>query len=671
MKLKTTPLILVALLAAFAIGRCSGGSTAEPAPGSTAPTAAADWTCPMHPQVVQPEFGACPLCGMDLVPQDAAAGGPPAVHLDPATAALAGVVTAPVERRALEFELPLIGTVALDTATIRAVTITVPGRIERLFVDSVGMDVREGDHLYELYSPGLLSAQEEIVAAAERFTRAASGESGFALESAERSYLAARSKLRLWGLSSSQVDEIEMRGQASDRVEFRSAYAGTVVEHTSQVGDYVHAGGQVMTLANLEHLWVELEAYEQDLPFLRYGQTVGLSADALPGETLEGTVTLIEPEVDRVTRTAVVRVHVLDPHRRLKPGMFVRAAARVSVDERGRARGPNLAGKWISPMHPEVVADGPGLCTVCGMDLVPAEDLGLVSAAGGEPLVVPRTAVLTTGRRALVYVEHEADGERSYRPREVRLGPLAGAWYVVLEGLEPGERVAVQGAFRLDSEMQLAAGPGLLSLPSGSIPDAPLGVPEGAAAAAPGSHSAHGHGDDGHGAPVEHEQPAAAVTHGDGGHAEPAPAAEAAGPGRHAELWEAYLEASTALADDDSIRARSALDRLAVAAGEASASAPDERALIAAIAEAAGRPTGMADMAAQRVAFDDISEAALALLESAGNRAAAPLRVAFCPMAFNDRGARWLQSADGPLANPYFGDLMLRCGVFEREVPAE
>ncbi|QDU69157.1 Cobalt-zinc-cadmium resistance protein CzcB [Planctomycetes bacterium Pla86] len=589
----------------------------------------------MHPQISAPQAGACPLCGMDLVERGAMGGGGDAVRLGPDAAALAGVVTAPAVCRAVEFELPLFGRVELDASTVRSITVTVPGRIERLFVDSVGMEVNVDDHLYELYSPGLLSAQAELLSTAERFTRAAAGEAGFILENSERAYTSSRTKLRLWGLSEEQVDEIERSGEASDRVEFRSQFAGTVVEHGAYVGDYVHSAGELMRLADLSHLWVVLEAYERDLPFLRYGQAIEFEVDALPGQVFTGTISLIEPTVDRVSRTAAVRVHVLDPERVLKPGMYVRSRALVALDREGHARGPDLTGKWISPMHPEIVADGPGQCSVCGMDLVPAQELGLVGGGEGTPLVVPTSAVLTTGRRALVYV-HEQDGDASlYRPREVRLGPQAGDSYVILEGLVEGEQVAVQGAFRLDSEMQIAGGHGLLSLPSESIDREPSRV------------------DRGMDGPMD---PARVV---DPGHGSPL---------RHAELWTDYLRASAALAADDGEGARAAFEALATDARAAQAPDDLEAAQLGVIAGASARAAGASAIADQRAVFDEVSEAALSLIELAGNRGAATLRVAFCPMAFDNRGARWIQGPDGPLANPYFGASMLRCGVIEREV---
>ena len=159
----------------------------------------------------------------------------------------------------------------------------------------------------------------------------------------------------------------------------------------------------------------------------------------------------------------------------LKPGMFVRAVARPQVTAGGRVMNPDLAGKWISPMHPEVVKDAPGSCDVCGMPLVPAETLGYVGAdAAGAPLLIPASAALKTGKRAVVYVEIPEKEKPTYEGREVQLGMRLGDFYVVESGLEEGEHVVTRGAFKLDAELQIQARPSMMSASARPVIPSPM-----------------------------------------------------------------------------------------------------------------------------------------------------------------------------------------------------
>jgi len=284
----------------------------------------------------------------------------------------------------------------------------------------------------------------------------------------------------------------------------------------------------------------------------------------------------------------------------------------------------HLAGKWVSPMHPEIVKDGPGPCDVCGMDLVPAEELGLVSSAAGEdelPLVVPASAVLVTGRRAVAYVQVPGVERPTFEGREVLLGPRAGDDYVVLSGLREGELVVTHGAFRIDSSMQILAKPSLMSLPA----------------------------DEGEG-PAPELQPFRAAL---------------------APVYSHYLAAQRALAADDEAGARSALVPLHEALHALSGDLLDAawRARWSAARERLERGLDGAqesgDVAGLRAAFEDVSEGVLALERAFGHPGPDSLLEVYCSMAFDFRGASWLQE-EGELANPYFGAEMLRCGSVER-----
>jgi len=229
---------------------------------------------------------------------------------------------------------------------------------------------------------------------------------------------------------------------------------------------YVETGSRIFTIADLSSVWVQLDAYESDLQWLHYGQPVAFTTEAFPGETFEGRVAFIDPVLNPKTRTAKVRVNVDNSDQRLKPEMFVRANVSARLANDGKVVDEMLAGKWVSPMHPEIIRNTPGKCPVCGMELVTAESLGFTQAVAADvsaPLVIPATAALLTGNRAIVYIEVPDTDRPTYVGREVVLGPRAGADYVVKSGLKVGDLVVVSGNFKIDSALQIQAKPSMMN----------------------------------------------------------------------------------------------------------------------------------------------------------------------------------------------------------------
>jgi YHS domain-containing protein len=208
-----------------------------------------------------------------------------------------------------------------------------------------------------------------------------------------------------------------------------------------------------------------LEAYEDDLVWVRYGQTVVFEVEAYPGTMFTGQVAFISPVLNEDTRTVDVRVIADNADGRLKPGLLVSAHVQATVAGEGRVIEPELIGKWICPMHPEVIKDGPGTCDICGMDLVPVKSLGYMDAEKGAtpPLIIPASAPLITGKRAVVYVA-ETGREGVFAGREITLGPRAGDHYIVRDGLREGEEVVVKGAFKIDSDLQIQAKRSMMSV---------------------------------------------------------------------------------------------------------------------------------------------------------------------------------------------------------------
>lgn len=627
-------IVLLALLVGVWLGGARarlGGAAAEAvvSGGNAAPT---EWTCSMHPQIRLPNRGQCPICFMDLVPVRTGSddAGAPRVTLSPRARLLAQVETAPVEYRELTHAVRLVGKVAADETRIRYVSSYFPGRLDRLFVNYGGILVRPGDHLAEIYSPELLVAQREFLLALEgvEAARADHAEGPRSGERAATLLEAARRKLELWGIPADEVERLTRERRPSDRMRIDAPFHGWVLERQGYEGMYVETGTRLFTLVDLRAVWVLLDAYELDLPFLRYGQTVEFETEAYPGRRISGRIAYIDPTFTEPTRTVKVRVNVPNENLQLRPGMFVRALAAVRLGADGQVIEPALAGKWISPMHPEVVKDGPGQCDVCGMDLVPAEALGFAGqeAAPAQVLAIPQTAVLWTGRRALVYVATDREGESVYEGRVIELGPRAGEFYVVRGGLKPGERVVTRGAIQVDAAVQIQGRPSMMQPPPAAALEP---VPP----------------------PVVSRAVAGAAYH------------------RHFRpVIERYLDLAAALAADDGEQAGAAVRGLRPALEQARPEGLEGndadlfRKLveeIRAALPAAEKPT----LEELRAGLPRLTAAVETYLRTFGHDRPRPLARAWCPMAFDNRGAAWLQ-AEEEIANPYFGARMLRCGEF-------
>ncbi len=429
--------------------------------GAPSPASAQDelWTCSMHSQVQRSGPGECPICGMDLIQANPRMSSVeeevPTVRLSQSARQRARIRTTEARLKYVEVPVRMVGKLELDETRQTTITAWVHGRLERLFVDFTGVQVAKGDHMVQIFSPKLYATQTELLQARS------------ALRPGDRSNVldATRERLRQWGLGDAQIAEIEERGVPSDRMTINAPIGGVVVAKYLKQGAYVEEGTPIYTIADLSHLWVKLDAYESDLPWLRYGQSVVFTTEAYPGESFHGTIAFIAPVLDARTRTVKVRVNVDNTDGRLKPDMFVKAIVLASVAGHGQVMEKGLAGKWICPMHPEVVRAEKDICNLCEMDLVTTESRGLVVAHDEKPLVIPVTSVLITGKRAVVYVEQETEDGFTYEGREVLLGPRAGDYYIIVDGVDVGERVVTQGSFKLDSTLQIQAKRSMMSPP--------------------------------------------------------------------------------------------------------------------------------------------------------------------------------------------------------------
>ncbi|MCF7818540.1 MAG: efflux RND transporter periplasmic adaptor subunit [Kiritimatiellales bacterium] len=627
--------ILLALTAGFILRGCFTPSPTPPLAHS-AEQEATIWTCSMHPQIKLPKPGKCPICGMELIPLVSGGdeGGEREISVSPYAAKLMEIETTEVTRQFISAEVRMVGKVDYDETRVTYISAWVPGRLDRLYVDYTGIPVKKGDHLAELYSPELLTAQEELIQAIQTLGKLKDSQSSMLLETARQTIDAAREKLRLWGFTSDQIAAIEKSETPNDHMTIFSPGSGIVIQKNAQEGMYVQTGTRIYTIADLTTVWVQLDAYESDLNLLRYGGKVEFTTEAYPGKTFAGSITFIDPIINTATRTAKVRVIVDNPTLALKPGMFVRAVARPKVAEGGRVMDPGLAGKWISPMHPEVIKDGPGTCDVCGMPLVTAESLGYVTEISqNAPLVIPATAALKTGKRAIVYVEVPDQDKPTYEGREVELGTRLGDFYVVTSGLDEGERVVTHGNFKLDAELQIHAKPSMMSMPS----DAPA---------------------TGSGAPAAILQsldvPAA--------FSQQLEAAVQAYFGIQQSLGADNVEAAkTATADMQKMLGKVDMDLLA-GDGHMTWMAHLKN-LDSALANLAQAAT----IEKQREAFYSLSQQLAQTLHVFPVQH--PINQAFCPMAFGGTGATWLQQ-DKDILNPYFGSAMPGCGEIQESIGA-
>ena len=464
-------LILQAILLfglGYLIAANRSGPPAEQQPATKAkttakaPAAPQFWTCSMHPQIHQDSPGICPLCAMKLIPVTASSGGMRTLTISPETRALLNIATAPVERKYVDHELYLVGKVDYDETRLGYITAWVNGRLDRLFANFTGIHVRQNDHMVYIYSEELYSAQEELLQALKFARQPGTTRILTDIDMAQ----SAREKLRNLGLTDAQIKEVETRGTPSYHMTIYAPVSGVVIQKLREEGERVRVGERIYTIADLNHLWVYLDAYEADIEWLRYGQAVTFTTEAYPGETFKGRIAFIQPVLDNKTRTIKVRVNVDNASGKLKPAMFVRAKVQSMIASGGRVMDEDLAGKWISPMHPEIVKDHPGTCDICGMPLVRAETLGYVSAETDnrkKPLVFPATAALLTGTRAIVYVEDPKADVPTFNGREVVLGPRAGDYYIVRSGLAEGELVVTNGNFKIDSEIQIQAKPSMMA----------------------------------------------------------------------------------------------------------------------------------------------------------------------------------------------------------------
>jgi membrane fusion protein, copper/silver efflux system len=325
------------------------------------------------------------------------------VELTPAEIAAAGVQVAEVHTAALKTDIAAFGRVEQPEAQLSAVSARIGGRVDKLYVQYTGERVHIGQPVADIYSPEVATSIEEYHLAEENRNQLKESDDAFARLQADALVKASQHRLELWGISVKQSDAPEKDGVP--HVTIYSYASGTVVDRKVTQGQYVNAGDTLFMVADLNQVWIKADVYEEQLPQIRQGQEVEISSESLPNRTLHGHVDFIEPAANPQTRTVPVHVHVVNPEMRLLPGMFVNAT--------------------------------------------------FVSRAAGPSIVVPRSAVLDTGTRKIVYL---ARPNGVFEAREVQVGAAAEDSFPVLHGLKLGDNVVLNGNFLIDSQAHLSSG---------------------------------------------------------------------------------------------------------------------------------------------------------------------------------------------------------------------
>ena len=535
------------------------------------------WTCSMHPQIRQPEPGDCPICGMDLIPLEEEQNGevdPNAVSMSATAMQLANIKTTIVGAVEPLKVVRLNGKVQEDERLIFSQSSHIPGRIEDLLVNFTGDYVQKGQVIASVYSPDLVTAQEELFEAQK------------IKDSQPQLFEAAKAKLKNWKLTDEQISQILSSGTAQQTFDVRAEVSGYVTQKKVNTGDYVRRGQAIYEIADLSKVWILFDVYESDLTWINKGDKVSYTIESLPGETFEGTIDYLDPVINPKTRIAKARVVQSNKSLKLKPEMFVSGKVEAKLPQT-------------------------------------------------DAVVVPKTAVMWTGKRSVVYVKSATGQGVYFNMREVDLGPALGESYVIEDGLHKGEEIAVNGTFSIDAAAQLAGKPSMMS-------------PEGGAAPTGHNHDGMNMENDEQSAPVE------------------ALEVDPEFVKQLTTFYKAYLNMNEAFIESDAAKVSAeakntskalAAIKMELLKGDTHMAWMDQLNILKPSLQKIGNSTIIDE---QRLEYATFNLAFYKSLKMFGLDNETTY-YQYCPMANSDQGAYWF-SAEKEIRNPYFGDMMLSCG---------
>lgn len=512
------------------------------------------YTCSMHPQIRQNEPGQCPLCGMALTPVSSNSGNssPYVLEMTPEAMALSNVQLTRVKSGAGSGKLSLTGKIQVNEQRVKSLTANYSGRVDRLFVNFTGQEVRRGEKLATLYSPDLVNAQKELLETAKIKDRQPA------------LYQASKEKMKLWKISDEQIARIENSGQVQTQFDVYADVAGVVIARNVAVGDFVNRGTALFEIVDLSSVWVILDAYESDLGAIRKGDDLNFQVSSYPGREFKAKVSYIDPVLNPDTRTVGIRAEAVNRNFELKPEMFVSASIATSQ-----------------------------------------------SSQSG--LMIPKTAILWTGPRSVVYVQVGTKESPAFEMREIELGPRVGDDYLVLSGVEEGEQVVSNGVFAVDAAAQLSGNYSMMLRPEVKS----LEVPE-------------------------------------------------AFKTQLTAFMKAYFPIKNALVKSDAKETQKTIDPAKVSLAKVDMKLLGGKAhdiwmdLLKPMQGSLDKIAQTSDVEEQRKHFETLSDNLIEAVEYFGVVENTIYRQ-YCPMAFRDKGAYWL-SAEKEIRNPYFGDKMLTCG---------
>lgn len=531
------------------------------------------WTCSMHPQIRQNEPGDCPICGMDLIPlEENTSNNPLVLEMTNEAVKMANIQTTIVGEANTKTgkTIRLSGKIQPDERLASSQVAHVPGRIEKLFVSFTGEQVNKGQKIATLYSPELVTAQRELLEALK-------------LKDLNPDLIeAARNKLRYWKISESTIQKIEQEGKIQENFTVYADESGIVTNRRVSVGDYVKQGEPLFDLMNLRKVWVLFDAYEEDLSSISIGDKIEFTTPSLPNKTFNTTVTFIDPIINSNTRVASIRTEVNNSRGALKPEMLVYGT---------------LQKKSVS----------------------------------SSQITVPKSAVMWTGQRSVVYIKVPDANVPSFEFREIEIGEAIGNNYQVVSGLEAGEEVVTYGSFTIDAAAQLNN--------QTSMMNRNVSV-EGT------DHSTH--------LPDYTESTPQAFKE------------------QLLNLASSYLTLKDALVDTESEEAKKAVNEVSSSLSKIDMSLVKGDAhnywmeQLSAIQAHSEKIAASDDIEEQRNQFDFLSQALIKSVKVFGI-GEATLYVQHCPMANDNEGADWLSDVE-EIRNPYFGDKMLTCGLVKTTI---